>query len=39
MRVLVLQHGAGVMLYVTGHEGRGIGLTNKIKVLSSRVQP
>jgi len=28
---LIVQHGAGVMLYVTGHEGRGIGLTNKIK--------
>merc|ERR1711865_1320071 len=28
---MMVQHGAGVMLYVTGHEGRGIGLTNQCR--------
>ena len=26
-----MQNGCGVLLYVTGHEGRGIGLTHKIR--------
>merc|ERR1711865_1176009 len=28
---MVAERGSGVVLYVNGHEGRGIGLTNKIK--------
>lgn len=33
---MIAAAGTGVLVYVTGHEGRGIGLLNKLRAYSSR---